>query len=38
MGFIQMKLPKRIRVKIADTKRKRDAQARTQGLAGISRT
>ena len=27
MGFIQMKLPKRIRIKIADTKRKREAQA-----------
>ena len=27
MGFIQMKLPKRIRVKLADTKRKREAQA-----------
>jgi len=28
MGFIQMKLPKRIRVKLADTKRKREAQAK----------
>ena len=27
MGFIQMKLPKRIRVRLADTKRKREAQA-----------
>jgi|TARA_R110002073_G_scaffold285379_1_gene449772 hypothetical protein len=27
MGFIQMKLPKRMRVKLADTKRKREAQA-----------
>ena len=27
MGFIQMKLPKRIRVRLADTKRKRLAQA-----------
>ena len=27
MGFIQMKLPKRMRIKIADTKRKREAQA-----------
>ena len=27
MGFIQMKLPKRMRTKIADTKRKREAQA-----------
>jgi hypothetical protein len=30
MGFIQMKLPKRIRVKLADTKRKREAQAKHQ--------
>ena len=27
MGFIQMKLRKRMRIKIADTKRKREAQA-----------
>jgi hypothetical protein len=27
MGFIQIKLPKRIRVKLADTKRRREAQA-----------
>jgi len=30
MGFIQMKLPKRIKVKLADTKRKRVAQAKHQ--------
>jgi hypothetical protein len=30
MGFIQMKLPKRIQVRLADTKRKRVAQAKHQ--------
>ena len=30
MGFIQMKLPKRIKVRLADTKRKRVAQAKHQ--------
>ena len=28
MGFIQLKLPKRMRIKIADTKKKREAQAK----------
>ncbi len=28
MGFIQLKLPKRIKTKIANTKRKREAQAK----------
>ena len=42
MGFIQMKLPKRMRIKIADTKRKREAQAEhkawleSQGLDDMS--
>ena len=37
MGFIQMKLPKRIRVKLADTKRKREAQAEHKAWLAVSR-